>query len=71
MKLSYTRSGNPNSDAMIFLHGNAMGQWKWVEQTKHFADYDCYNVDLPGHDASNQIALDKMLLVEIKLREEE
>ncbi|MBE2182695.1 MAG: alpha/beta fold hydrolase [Anaerolineae bacterium] len=56
MSLTYTRSGNPNSPAIIFLHGMAMGQWMWLDQTQHFADYDCYNVDLPGHGGSSQIA---------------
>lgn len=55
MTLAYTRSGNPNAPAIIFLHGNAMGQWMWYGQTEHFADYDCYNVDLPGHGKSSAI----------------
>lgn len=58
MKLSYTRSGNPDAPAIVFLHGMAMGQWMWHDQIQHFADYDCYNVDLPGHGGSNQIAWD-------------
>ncbi len=58
MKLSCTRSGNPDAPAIIFLHGSAMGQWMWHDQIEHFADYDCYNVDLPGHGGSNQIAWD-------------
>jgi pimeloyl-ACP methyl ester carboxylesterase len=58
MKLSYTRSGNPNSAAIVFLHGMAMGQWMWYDQTQYLADYDCYTVDLPGHGGSNQIAWD-------------
>lgn len=56
MKLSYTRSGAQHSAAIVFLHGLAMGQWMWSDQTQHFADYDCYNVDLPGHGGSSRIA---------------
>lgn len=56
MTLFYTRSGTPDAPAIFFLHGNAMGQWMWNDQTAHFADYDCYNVDLPGHGGSNQVA---------------
>lgn len=55
MMLSYTRSGNPNSAAILFLHGNLMGQWMWYDQVQHFADYACYNVDLPGHGGSSRI----------------
>lgn len=58
MKLSYTRSGKPDAPAIVFLHGLAMGQWMWHDQIRHFADYDCYNVDLPGHGGSSQIAWD-------------
>jgi len=56
VKLSYTRSGTQHSAAIVFLHGMAMGQWMWYDQTQHFTDYDCYNVDLPGNGGSNQIA---------------
>jgi pimeloyl-ACP methyl ester carboxylesterase len=56
MKLAYTRSGTPDAPAIVFLHGMAMGPWMWHDQIQHFADYDCYNVDLPGHGGSNQIA---------------
>jgi pimeloyl-ACP methyl ester carboxylesterase len=58
MKLFYTRSGTPDAPAIVFLHGIAMGQWMWQAQIQHFADYDCYNVDLPGHGGSSQIAWD-------------
>jgi len=58
MNLNYTRSGDATAPAMIFLHGMAMGQWMWHDQIQHFADYDCYNVDLPGHGGSNSIAWD-------------
>ncbi|MBC7871246.1 MAG: alpha/beta hydrolase [Chitinophagaceae bacterium] len=58
MRLSYTRSGNPDSAAILFLHGMAMGQWMWHDQIQHFADYDCYNVDLPGHGGSSAIEWD-------------
>lgn len=53
MTLSYVRSGTADAAAIVFLHGMGMGQWMWHEQTQHFADYDCYNVDLPGHGASH------------------
>lgn len=56
MKLAYTRTGTPDAPAIVFLHGMAMGQWMWYDQIQHFADYDCYNVDLPGHGGSNAIA---------------
>lgn len=56
MKLSYTRSGNPNAPALVFLHSMATGQWMWHGQIEHFADYDCYNVDLPGHGGSHGMA---------------
>lgn len=56
MTLAYTRSGSPNAPAVVFLHGMAMGQWMWFEQVQHFADYDCYNVDLPGHGNSHSLA---------------
>jgi pimeloyl-ACP methyl ester carboxylesterase len=55
MKLTYTRTGSPDAPAIVFLHGQAMGQWMWHDQIQHFADYDCYNVDLPGHGGSHQI----------------
>ncbi len=50
--LTFTRSGTEDAPAIIFLHGMAMGQWMWHDQIQHFADYDCYNVDLPGHGGS-------------------
>jgi pimeloyl-ACP methyl ester carboxylesterase len=56
MTLAYTRSGNRNSAALVFLHGSAMGQWMWHDQIQHFADYDCYTVDLPGHGSSSHMA---------------
>lgn len=55
MTLHYTRSGQPDAAAIVFLHGSAMGQWMWYDQIQHFADYDCYNVDLPGHGGSNAV----------------
>jgi pimeloyl-ACP methyl ester carboxylesterase len=55
MTLAYARQGNPTSAAIVFLHGNAMGQWMWSDQMRHFADYDCYSVDLPGHGSSSHI----------------
>lgn len=55
MFLNFTRSGSPDAPAIFFLPGMAMGQWMWFDQTQYFADYDCYNVDLPGHGGSNQI----------------
>lgn len=55
MTLAYTRTGSPGAPAIIFLHGNAMGQWMWHDQVQHFSDYDCLNVDLPGHGGSNHI----------------
>lgn len=58
MKLFYTRSGTPDAPAIVFLHGSAMGQWMWQDQIQHFADYDCYNVDLPGHGGSSHIPWD-------------
>lgn len=58
MTLAYTRSGNPDAPAIIFLHGMAMGQWMWTDQIEHFADYDCYNVDLPGHGDSHAVEWD-------------
>ncbi len=56
MTLHYTRSGKPDAAAIVFLHGMAMGQWMWFDQIQHFADYDCYNVDLPGHGGSSAVA---------------
>ncbi len=55
MTLSYTRSGNPDGEAIVFLHGMAMGQWMWHDQIQQFADYDFYTVDLPGHGGSSAI----------------
>jgi pimeloyl-ACP methyl ester carboxylesterase len=52
MTLHFTRTGTPDAPALIFLHGLAMGDWMWHEQIVHFADYDCYVVDLPGHGGS-------------------
>lgn len=51
-QLTYSRSGDSSAPAIVFLHGMAMGQWMWHDQIQHFADYDCYNVDLPGHSGS-------------------
>lgn len=54
--LDYTRSGTPDAPAIVFLHGMGMGQWMWHDQIQHFEDYDCYNVDLPGHGGSSAVA---------------
>lgn len=59
-KLSYTRSGTPDAPAIVFLHGMGMGQWMWHEQIQHFADYDCYNIDLPGHGESAAVAWESL-----------
>lgn len=58
MKLTYERSGNPDAAAIVFLHGMGMGPWMWHAQIRHFVDYDCFNVDLPGHGGSRDIAWD-------------
>lgn len=56
MTLAYTRSGNPDAAAIVFLHSLATGQWLWHAQVPHFADYDCYTVDLPGHGDSRAVS---------------
>lgn len=52
MSLHFTRSGTPDAPAIVFLHGMGMGQWMWYEQIQALQDYDCFNVDLPGHGDS-------------------
>lgn len=56
MGLAYTRAGAADAPAILFLHGMAMGPWMWDEQMRHFSDYDCYAIDLPGHGGGRQIA---------------
>src|SRR5699024_3384106 len=38
---------------LVFLHGGGVSSWMWDEQVKHFCNYRCLVLDLPGHGKSD------------------
>lgn len=57
MLLNYVESGNKDASLMVFLHGGGVSSWMWDEQIKHFTDYHCINIDLPGQGNNKHIRL--------------
>ncbi|MCC6617387.1 MAG: alpha/beta fold hydrolase [Anaerolineae bacterium] len=49
------QTGTPGSPSIVFLHGIGASGWMWRPQVAALADFDCLNVDLPGHGNSNQV----------------
>jgi pimeloyl-ACP methyl ester carboxylesterase len=47
--------GAPNAEAVVFLHGTAVGGWMWQSYMSELYNYHCLLVDLPGHSKSNNI----------------
>lgn len=45
--LHATVSGNPDGEAIVFLHGGGLASWMWRPQAERLADYRCYLVDMP------------------------
>lgn len=52
MSLHYRDNGAESDNFMLFLHGGGVSGWMWEQQLKHFTQYDCAAVDLPGHGLS-------------------
>ena len=53
--LYVAQTGTPDASAVVFLHGVGASGWMWEQQTAGLADFDCLNVDLPGHGKSKDI----------------
>ena len=68
MELHVEETGKIGAPSIVFLHGVGTSSWMWWRQTESFPDYQCLNLDLPGHgksvhvpwksltDTANQIA---------------
>jgi pimeloyl-ACP methyl ester carboxylesterase len=54
MSLYVHETGTPGAPSVVFLHGVGASGWMWERQIAALADFDCLNVDLPGHGKSNQ-----------------
>lgn len=52
MSLHFEESGTPGAPSIVFLHGSGTGRWMWTQQIADLADFDCINLDLPGHGRS-------------------
>lgn len=50
--LYVAQTGTPDAPTIVFLHGVGASGWMWEQQTAALADFDCLNVDLPGHGKS-------------------
>jgi pimeloyl-ACP methyl ester carboxylesterase len=54
MSLYVHETGTPGAPGVVFLHGVGASGWMWERQIAALADFDCLNVDLPGHGKSNE-----------------
>lgn len=48
-------TGDPKAASIVFLHGIGASGWMWEKQTAALSDFNCLNIDLPGHGKSNQV----------------
>lgn len=55
MSLYVNETGMPGAPGIVFLHGVGTSGWMWEKQISALADFQCLNVDLPGHGRSNHV----------------
>ncbi len=53
MSLYVEDTGNPEQQAIIFLHGGGTSSWSWKPVAELMSDYHCLIPDLPEHGQSS------------------